>query len=66
MKSPSFKLGMEKMNLQNEISPKIDFCVQREIFSFQTLPPLLTALWVTETPLDFRNIFSTYFVLLML
>lgn len=65
MKSTSFKLRMEKINLQNEISPKINFCVQREIFSFQT-PPLLAALWVTKTPLDFRNIFSTCFVLLIL
>lgn len=57
---------MEKINLQNEISPKIDFCVQREFFSFQTLPPLLAALWVTKTPLDFKNFFTTCFVLLIL
>lgn len=52
--------------MQNEISPKIDSCVQREIFNFQTIPSLLTALWVTKTPLDFRNFFSTCFVLLLL
>lgn len=48
------------------MSLKIDFCVQREIFSFQTLPPLLTALWVAKTPLDFREFFNTCFMLLIL
>lgn len=48
------------------MSLKIDFCVQREIFSFQTLPPLLTALWVAKTPQDFRTFFNTCFMLLIL